>query len=43
MTSERVRTQVFPDTYRDSVDLMRIAAEVERLAVVRRAERSGAR
>jgi len=29
MTSERVRTQVFPDTYRDSVDLMRIAAEVE--------------
>ncbi|HEY7648120.1 MAG TPA: acyl-CoA synthetase FdrA [Methylomirabilota bacterium] len=30
-------TKVFPDTYRDSVELMRIAAEVERLAGVRRA------
>jgi FdrA protein len=30
-------TKVFPDTYRDSVELMRIAAEIERLAGVRRA------
>jgi succinyl-CoA synthetase alpha subunit len=30
-------TKVFPDTYRDSVELMRIAAEVERLDGVRRA------
>jgi FdrA protein len=32
-----VVTKVFPDTYRDSVELMRIAAEIERLAGVRRA------
>src|SRR5436309_15175746 len=32
-----VRTQVLRDTYRDSVELMRIATEVEGLAGVRRA------
>jgi len=26
-------TKVFPDTYRDSVELMRIAAEVERVGL----------
>ena len=37
MTTEFVRVQVFRDTYRDSVDLMRVASEVEQLRGVRRA------
>ena len=32
-----VRSRIFRDTYRDSVELMRVAAEVERLPGVRRA------
>jgi succinyl-CoA synthetase alpha subunit len=37
MALEVVRSEVFRDTYRDSVELMRVAAEIERLAGVRRA------
>ena len=36
MTNELVETRVLRDTYRDSVELMRVAAEVERLAGMRR-------
>src|SRR5499425_705274 len=32
-----VRSRIFRDTYRDSVELMRVAAELERLSGVRRA------
>src|SRR5262245_1819883 len=32
-----VRSRILPDTYRDSVELMRVAAEIERLPGVRRA------
>jgi FdrA protein len=37
VTAEVVRAQVFPDSYRDSVELMSIAAEVERAPGVLRA------
>src|SRR6267142_1821425 len=37
MTAPVVRSRIFRDTYRDSVELMRVAAEVERLPGVRRA------
>ena len=37
MGSLIVRTQIFRDTYRDSVELMRAATEVERQPGVRRA------
>lgn len=37
MTTTVVRSRILRDTYRDSVELMRVAAEVERLAGVRRA------
>ena len=37
MTSTVVRSRVLRDTYRDSVELMRVAAEVERLPGIRRA------
>ena len=37
MTAPVVRSRIFRDTYRDSVELMRVAAEIERLPGVRRA------
>ena len=37
MTATVVRSRILRDTYRDSVELMRVAAEVERLPGVRRA------
>ena len=37
MTATVVRSRIFRDTYRDSVELMRVAAEIERLPGVRRA------
>ena len=37
MTAPVVRSRILRDTYRDSVELMRVAAEVERLPGVRRA------
>jgi FdrA protein len=37
MAAGFVRSRIFRDTYRDSVELMRVAAEVERLPGVRRA------
>ena len=37
MTVTVVRSRIFRDTYRDSVELMRVAADVERLPGVRRA------
>src|SRR5262245_24709705 len=37
MTDEVVRSEVLLDTYRDSVELMRVAAEIERLPGVLRA------
>jgi FdrA protein len=37
MTTTVVRSRILRDTYRDSVELMRVAAEVERLPGVRRA------
>ena len=37
MTATVVRSRILRDTYRDSVELMRVAAEVERLPGVARA------
>lgn len=37
MTRDRVRTRTFPNTYRDSVELMQIAAEVEQIPGITRA------
>jgi succinyl-CoA synthetase alpha subunit len=37
MTATVVRSRIFRDTYRDSVELMRVAADVERLPGIRRA------
>src|SRR4030095_11224669 len=37
MTVTVVRSRIFRDTYRDSVELMRVAADVERFPGVRRA------
>jgi hypothetical protein len=37
MTATVVRSRIFRDTYRDSVELMRVTAEVERLPGIRRA------
>ena len=37
MSATVVRSRILRDTYRDSVELMRVAAEVERLPGVRRA------
>jgi FdrA protein len=37
MTTTAVRSRILRDTYRDSVELMRVAAEIERLPGVRRA------
>src|SRR4030095_2451428 len=37
MTATVVRSRIFRDTYRDSVELMRVAADLERLPGIRRA------